>query len=138
MRFEKDIFITASAEKILALYADVAGWPAWDSEVKEASIDGSFTAGAQGLLKPASGPQASITFIDVQPPRSFTVESKLPLCSMRFEHEVLPSAANSVRVIHRVVFSGLLAPLFGRLIGAKIGKALPTTLQGLKDAAERV
>jgi hypothetical protein len=65
----------------------------------------------------------------------FTVESKLPLCTLRFEHE-LSAAENQIEALHRVSFVGFLSPLFGRLIGAQIKKGLPRTLEGLKSAAE--
>lgn len=87
------------------------------------------------MLEPSKGPKAKITFSEVVPNRSFTVNSKLPLCVMRFEHE-LSGSSGQTKVVHRVVFVGLLAPLFGRLIGSQIRKGLPNTLQGLKRVSE--
>jgi hypothetical protein len=69
--------------------------------------------------------------------RLFTVESKLPLCTMRFEHELSP-VGNQIQALHRVSFVGFLSPLFGRLIGSQIQKGLPRTLEGLKRAAEQL
>jgi hypothetical protein len=66
----------------------------------------------------------------------FTVESKLPLCTMRFEHE-LSVVENQIEALNRVSFVGFLSPLFGRLIGGQIKKGLPRTLEGLKRAAEK-
>lgn len=136
MQFEEKVLINAPAEKVFALYAGVSSWPAWDPDVKFASIDGAFASGATGTLHPSKGPKANISFTEVVLNRSFTVESKLPLCVMRFEHE-LSSVDGQVSALHRVSFVGLLSPLFGRLIGLQIRKGLPDTLQGLKHASEQ-
>ena len=135
MQFEEQIVIAAPLEKVFALYENVAAWSSWDPDVKTSSIEGSFSSGASGSLQPSSGPKVSIKFTEVMPNRSFTVETKLPLCVMRFEHELtlLPSGTNAK---HRVTFQGLLSPFFGRVIGSQIRKGLPNTMQGLKRAAE--
>jgi hypothetical protein len=136
MQFEQQVVIAASAEKVFSLYGDVKNWSAWDPDVKASSIEGEFISGAIGMLQPSSGPKAKIAFTEVVPNSSFTVESKLPLCVMRFEHE-LSSHSDGTKVVHRVIFEGLLSPLFGRLIGSQIQKGLPHTLQGLKHASEQ-
>ena len=135
MQFEEQIIIAAPPEKVFALYENVAAWSSWDPDVKTSSIEGSFSSGASGSLQPSSGPKAKIKFTEVMPNRSFTVETKLPLCVMRFEHDLtlLPSGTNAK---HRVTFQGLLSPFFGRVIGSQIRKGLPNALQGLKRAAE--
>lgn len=135
MQFEEKVIIAAPAEKVFSLYADVKGWSSWDSEVKTSSIEGEFASGAVGILQPSNAPRANITFTEVVPNCSFTVESKLPLCIMRFEHE-LSSYLGETKAVHRVTFKGIFSPLFGRLIGSQIRKDLPNTLQGLKRAAE--
>ena len=79
MRFEEKILMEAPAEKVFSLYADVPGWPSWDPDVTSASVSGSFTTGA---LRPPEGPEAKITFTEVAPGRSFTIEGSLPLCPL--------------------------------------------------------
>jgi hypothetical protein len=135
MEFQHTLDIEAKPEHIYKLYSDVAGWPKWDSEVEMSSISGAFEKGAEGTLKPKGGPQSKIQFIEVKPGLCFTVQSKLPLCIMTFEHELI-SKGISTTVIHRVTFTGFLSPLFGRLIGKGIQRTLPETMAGLKRAAE--
>jgi hypothetical protein len=135
LQFEERIEINASQQSVFAIYANVARWANWDSNVQSSSISGVFESGATGRLKPSNGPAAKIVFVEVVPNESFTVEAKLPLCVMRFEHELSP-IATGVRSVHRVTFSGILAPLFGRIIGGKIRQSLPRTMAGLKHAAE--
>ena len=135
IQFEEQIVIAASPEKVFALYENVADWASWDSDVKAATIEGSFSSGASGSLHPSSGHKVRIKFTEVMPNRSFTVESKLPMCVLRFEHELTPISSGT-NAKHRVTFQGLLAPFFGRIIGSQIRKALPIAMQSLKRAAE--
>jgi hypothetical protein len=121
---------------VFRLYRDVDGWSAWDPDVRPSSVEGGLQRGASGTLTPTRGPRASITVTDVQEDVSFTVESRLPLCTMRFEHELRPRG-HMTHVVHRVTFMGPLAFLFGRVIGTQIRKGLTRTLQGLKAASER-
>lgn len=136
MQFETSTFIAAQADTIFALYADVPNWPAWDPDAKAASIEGDFVSGAKGVITPNGGPKSTIHFTEVIRNRSFTVDCNLPLCLMRFEHE-LEAAAGGTRATHRVIFSGASAFLFGRVIGSGMKKSLPQALAGLKAAAEK-
>ena len=135
MQFEERIRIKATPEQIFAIYMNVSAWSNWDPDVLSSSIDGEFVSGIKGKLKPSKGPEAKIEFTEVTNNKSFTTISKLPLCKMSFEHELAP-LGEETEAIHRVVFSGLLSPLFGRLIGSGIKKGLSATMQGLKNAAE--
>jgi hypothetical protein len=65
----------------------------------------------------------------------FTVESKIPLFRMVFEHELSPQG-NAVRVRHRVTFSGALSFLLGRMLVKQMNQGLPVTLANLKRLAE--
>jgi hypothetical protein len=135
VNFQHSVLIDALPIDVYTLYMDVVRWPSWDSEVQESSISGVFETGAIGSLKPKGGPKSSIFFIDVKPNTSFTVQSKLPFCTMTFEHELVQRGL-STTATHRVLFTGLLSPVFGRLIGNGIRRTLPKTMRGLKHAAE--
>ena len=135
MQFEERTIINAAPEKIFPFYENVSEWSSWDPDVLSSSIDGNFVRGAKGKLKPAKGPEASIEFIEVIKNKSFTTISKLPLCTMSFEHKLIPSNGMT-EVVHKVSFKGLLSPIFGRLIGSEIKKRLPDTLKGLKNIVE--
>jgi hypothetical protein len=87
------------------------------------------------MVAPKDGPKYKVRFENVVANRSFNVICKLPLCEMRFEHE-LSAEGKKTKATHRVVFKGLLAPLFGRLIGNGMRKTLPHAMESLKRAAE--
>jgi hypothetical protein len=140
MKIEASATIKAPVQAVFALYADVPAWPVWDLDVKSASIDGAFVSGARGVIVPKGGPKSELLFTDVVTNKRFTAQCKLPLCVMRFEHELeaLNSGKGSeTRATHRVVFEGLLAPIFGRLIGSGMRKTLPNVMLSLKAVAEK-
>lgn len=124
MQFESSTTINAPAAHIFAIYANVADWTRWDPDVKASSFDGPFASGATGIVTPHGGPKSKLLFSHVVRNKSVTVECKLPLCLMRFDYE-LSAEGEATRATHRVKFEGLLAPLFGRLIGFGMKKTLP-------------
>lgn len=135
MSISQTIQISAPREAVFALYEDVASWPAWDAEVAEVSLPGGLRVGAVGWLKPTKGPKAHMQVSQVVPARSFTVESKLPLCRMQFGHE-LDGEGEQTRATHWVSFSGPLSFFFRRVIGGQVRASLPQTMLGLKRACE--
>lgn len=134
-KFEAKTLIDASPTQIFQIYSDVAGWKNWDPEVEWSQLNGEFAVGSQGKLKPPKAPASTIRIVEVEENKSFTVESRLPLCKMLFEHQLVSRGA-STEVLHRVSFSGLLSPLFAFLIGRQIDAGFPRTLAGLKKLAE--
>jgi hypothetical protein len=135
MHVEASTQIQATPAQIFAIYAKVDQWPQWDPDAKSASIEGPFVTGARGEIVPNGGPKSALLFEQVLKDRGFTVSCKLPLCTMRFVHE-LKADGDVTHVTHRAEFEGLLSPLFGRLIGSGMRKSLPKALAGLKAAAE--
>lgn len=135
MQFEASTTINAPIATVFALYADVGNWPAWDPDLKASSLKGAFVSGAVGEVKPHSGPKSELKFVEVIQGKSVRMECKLPLGMMHFDYE-LQTQGNSTVATHRTSFSGLLAPIWSRLIGSGMKKTLPAALAGLKKAAE--
>lgn len=135
MQVEHRVLVNARPEKIFSIYMDVANWNKWDPDTKASHINGPFSAGSTGRLTPAKGNTVPMLLTSVKENHHFTVESKIALFRMVFEHELL-DRGQSTEVIHRVSFYGLLAPILGRLVGAQVHKGLPVTLANLKLAAE--
>ena len=135
MTIEYSITIASSPEHIFAVYKDVDSWAQWDPDIEAVGMDGEFTVGTTGWLKPVGAPRTATRLVSVNEPSSFTVESKLPLCTMRFEHELQVVDAGTLAT-HRVLFSGPLAGVFSRLVGGKIQQGIKGTMEGLKHYAE--
>lgn len=128
--------IPTPAQPIFALYADVAGWSRWDPDTKAASLDGPFQVGAKGRLVPTKGRAVPIELTQLETDRSFTVQARIPLFKMVFEHELRPTAGGT-EATHRVTFTGWLAPLLGRMLAAQLRTNLPSTLASLSRHAQR-
>ncbi len=135
MPIEHSITIASTPEHIFGIYKDVDSWAQWDPDIEAVGMDGEFTVGTRGWLKPVGAPKTSTRLASVSEPSSFTVESKLPWCKMRFEHELQMVDAGT-RVTHRVLFTGPLAGVFSLLVGGKIQKGIKGTMEGLKRYAE--
>ena len=135
MQVEHKILVNASADRVFAIYADVANWHLWDPDTRAAHIAGPFREGAVGTLTPTRGRSVPMVLTSVVPDRSFTSESRIPLFRMVFEHELVPEGA-ATRVTHRVSFSGGLAFILGRIIGGQVNRGLPVTLARLKARVE--
>jgi Polyketide cyclase / dehydrase and lipid transport len=135
MHVEHRTTAQASPETIFALYADVAHWHTWDPDTRSATLDGPLQVGAQGTLTPTQGRTVPMRVTAMVPGRAFTVESKIPLFRMVFEHMLVPGPAGT-EIVHRVTFSGLLSLVLGPLLIRQLNVGLPVTLGNLKQRAE--
>lgn len=136
IQVESKIVIPTPAQAIFALYADVAGWSRWDPDTRQASLDGPFQAGSKGRLVPTQGRAVPMELTRVETDRSFTVQSRIALFAMVFDHELRAVGAGT-EATHRVTFSGLLAPLLGRMLAAQLRTNLPITLASLSRHAQQ-
>lgn len=136
MSISASIVIDRPASDVFAIYKDVDSWARWDPDVEAVALHGPFASGTRGWLKPVGAPKTKTMMTQVEEDRSFTVESRLPLCRMIFLHDLIETA-DGTAVTHTVLFEGLLAPVFSRLIGKKIRSGIDATMQGLKTYAEQ-
>ncbi len=135
MQVEHCVLVHAPAERIFRIYEDVSAWHTWDPDTKSASIDGPFAIGTRGTLTPPKGHTVPMLLTRVDRDVCFTVESRIPLFRMVFEHELVPQGG-AVKVIHRVTFSGALSFVLGRMLVKQLNQGLPVTLGNLKHRAE--
>lgn len=136
IQVESKIVIPTPAQPIFALYADVAGWSRWDPDTQAASLDGPFQLGSRGRLVPTHGRAVPMQLTQLEPGRSFTVQARIPLLEMVFDHE-LRAVSGGTEATHRVSFTGLLAPLLGRMLAAQLRRNLPRTLASLSRHAQQ-
>ena len=135
MKFEHSIKIFADQATVFAAFKDVSSWSQWDPETEAASMDGAFSVGTRGKIKPKGAPESKILLTEVTQNQSFTVECSLPLCKMHFIHLMQP-IVDGTELINQLEFTGLLGPVFGRLFGKGIDKGIPESLKGLKHHIE--
>lgn len=136
MQVERRITIATSPETIFQIYEDVQNWHTWDPDTKQAFIEGPFRVGTRGRITSPKGMSVPMLFTEVVPNKCFTVESKIPLFCMLFEHELI-SISGATEVIHRVTFSGLLSFILGPMLSKQLNTGLPVTLLNLKTLAEK-
>ena len=136
MQVEHRMIAHAQPEVIYRIYEDVAGWHTWDPDTKQATLDGPLRVGARGRITPPKGLTVPMLITQVASDRSFTVESKIPLFRMVFEHELRPCETGT-EIVHRVTFSGLLSLVLGSMLSKQLNAGLPVTLGKLKQLAER-
>jgi len=136
-QYSETVETYATAEAIWALWSDPATWHTWDAEVTSASIYGEFAQGAKGVMQPASGPKVAFELTQVDINSAFVNRARLPLATLDFSHRYIPSSIDGVpaQVTHGVEIRGLLAPLFGFLIGRGVKKHLRTAMLKLAEKA---
>jgi len=135
MTVNESIIVNAPADTVFAVYEDVANWSSWDKEVISSVLDGPFEVGTTGEIVPKGEPRSPIKLTEVTRDKSFTVECKLPFCKMHFIHE-LAIIDSGTTVVNKAEFSGFLAPLFSRLVGAKLQVGIAASLESLKQRVE--
>lgn len=135
MQVEHSILIQAPAERVFRIYENVSAWHTWDPDTKRATLEGPFAVGSRGSLTPTKGNTVPMLLTKVERGSCFTVESRIPMFRMLFEHELVPDGS-AVKATHRVTFSGLLSFLLGRMLAKQVDEGLPVTLANLKRLAE--
>ncbi|WP_019219879.1 hypothetical protein [Bartonella florencae] len=123
----EEINTEASAEQIWAMWEDVTTWPCWDHELEWVELSGAFKAGTAGQMKPKKVPKVTFILDKVMKNVCFSNYAKLPFTHIRFNHEYVLSTESGFlknKIRHTVAMSGLLAPLFGMIIGTKIKQHL--------------
>jgi len=90
-------------------------------------------------MQPKSGPKVAFTLTEVTINENFTNRAKLPLATLDFSHFYSPKSEDgaAAQLTHRVTIRGLLAPLFGLLIGRGVKKHLRPTMLKLAEKCEQ-
>lgn len=135
MQIEHKTTVFAPSSVLFQIYEDVSNWHVWDPDTQRAFLDGPLSVGAKGKLTPTKGNTVPMRVTEVTRDRSFTVEARIPLFRMVFEHELHPNIGGT-EVVHRVTLSGPLLFILGRMLGKQIDSGLPVTLKKLKQLAE--
>lgn len=135
MQIEHKTTVLATPEVLFRIYEDVANWHTWDPDTKHAFLNGPLQPGSHGKLVPAKGNTVPMRVTDVVKDESFTVESKIPLFRMVFEHQ-LTQRPDGTEVVHRIILSGPLLFILGPMLARRINAGLPVTLKNLKALAE--
>lgn len=135
-QFSETINTNASPQEVWSIWTDAHNWPVWDTELEWVKLEGPFVEGAIGTMKPRGAPDVEFVLTNVEENRQFVDLAKLPLTRIAFIHRYETAADGTGRIMHKVEMNGLLAPLFGRLIGSKIRAHLRDAMEELSSLAE--
>lgn len=125
-------FTSHSAQSVFSLWADPAGWPSWDAEVREVDFAAVAELGAKGKMRPASGPASTFLITAFERDRVFTNASSLPGAKLIFEHRVAP-AGDGAKLEVSVGVDGFLAPLWQRILRKSLANAARSSVTGLLE-----
>jgi uncharacterized protein YndB with AHSA1/START domain len=127
----------ARPERLWQLWSDTSTWPSWNPDVEDVKLDRPLGPGAAGTMRTRSGGTHNIAIRDVEPGRSFVLESDgVPVTKLLFKCEVVPLSDGS-RISQSVRLQGPLAFLFGPMMGGRIAQSFRPLLEGLAGAAEK-
>ena len=137
-RYQHEVIVPTSAEKLYRAIADVSRWPSWDEGLERVEHDGRTEPGATFVLKPRGGPRVSMTIEAAEAPSRFVDLAHLPLARMRTSHELLATGdgrGTCVRVVIEVF--GPLAWLWDRVIARDQAAGCAAQTLALAAYAER-
>jgi hypothetical protein len=114
----------------------MATWPEWNSDTEWVRLDGPFTAGARGVLKPRGGPRVKFEVTALIPDQEFTDVSRLAGARLTFRHliQARPDGGSDLHVT--ITISGPLGWLWTRALGKGLAASLTPDLAGLVATAE--
>jgi uncharacterized protein YndB with AHSA1/START domain len=127
----------APADRIWRIWSDTSTWPSWNPDVQKVRLDRPLGNGATGTMQTKSGGTHNIAIRDVEPGRSFVLQSDgVPATRLLFKCEVAGSG-NGSRISQTVTLEGPLSFLFGPMMGSRIAQSFGPLLEGLASTAER-
>jgi hypothetical protein len=117
-------------------WADMAGWPQWNTDTEWVRLQGPSVAGATGRLKPEGGFAVRGVVGRLVPGRELVDTSTLPGARLRFAHLVGERPAGAARSTPEVTVTGPLGWLWGRVLGGGLRASAQGDLHQLATLAE--
>ncbi len=128
---------SAPKENVWKLWSDVETWPMWDHGLEWCRLDGPFSAGTKGALKPKGSPTVSFELTHVEPGHSYSDLSSLPLTKLKFTHTLEKLSRGQYQIRHRASCKGLLAPILFLTLRRDLKKGMPQSVRKLAEIAEK-
>ncbi len=126
----------ASPQAFFDRWADMATWPEWNLDTDWVRLDGPFTEGATGTLKPKGGFAVRFAVERLVPGEIFLDVSYLPGARLVFDHGVRLLEDGRTEVSVQVRLSGPLAPLWRLILGSGVASSVQPDLERLAAVAE--
>jgi len=126
----------ASETKIWQVLTDVENWKDWIGGIEYSTIHGNFENGTLITIKNIKAPQATNILKDIVVNKSFTLQAKMPLCTMDCTHEIVKEN-DMLKVRLGVRMYGALSFIFRSIFGKKLTSSLPVATKKLVELAEK-
>ena len=132
------IEVAAPPVRVWEVLVDVERWPEWTDSVSSVRLlgDGPLAVGSRVEVSQPRIPQGTYTVTALDPGRAFTWEQRQPGSTVSAHHECTPLPDGGTRVELRVVMSGALGGVVGRLYRGLTERYLAMEAAGLKARAE--
>lgn len=102
MEFSFMTRINATREKVWDYYADIQKWFAWESDLKNITLNGEFKTGSVGIMELEGMPPMEYSLTSVKESSEFWDKTDTPMGSIYFGHEISENGDSSVNVRHTV------------------------------------
>jgi hypothetical protein len=119
-------------------WADMTTWPEWNLDTAWVKLDGPFTQGSTGTLKPKGGPVVSFVIERLSPNTDFVDVSRLYGARLKFAHLVNERPDGGSDVTVTVSMTGPLSRLWRVILGRGLAASAQPDLDRLAAVAEGV
>jgi hypothetical protein len=113
--------------------ANIAGWAEIDENIELIRVEGIPAKDTKFVLKPKGGPTLTFTIGDFDPPTTYSDICHMPFATMKTTHHLVAGDVTTIDI--QIVIEGILAPLWGVLVGRKHADGLPAQTQRFITAA---
>ncbi len=130
---------SASTEQVWKIWSDMSTWGDWNPNVSTMDWTGGFVQGSEGIMNTRAGQHHKMKLAEVQPGRSFVLETRVvPGTMFRFNCRIEPAsgAAGKTKISQMVEIKGPLGPIMQGMMGPQVSKEFPTLLANLARKAE--
>lgn len=139
---ETRIEINASPEKVWAILTDFKNYPLWNPFIK--SIEGEMKVGKnfKARIEPpdAQGMSFSPVLLAFEPAKEFRWKGKLfvkGLFDGEHQFTLIKNSDGSTTLIQSEKFSGILVPIFSKMINTNTRKGFELMNEKIKELAEK-
>jgi hypothetical protein len=114
----------ASAEDVWAVWTNPTEWPG--DVIVMAKIDGPFAVGAKITMRVKGHPPLRLAVTRVEAPMLWTGVARVPGLTETIDHLIEPTDSGTL-ITQRTVFTGPLASVAARVLGATVRKTFEAT-----------
>jgi hypothetical protein len=126
---------TATADQVWKVWSDMSTWGEWNPNVATMDWTGGFVQGSTGVMNTRAGMHHPMKLAEVQPGRSFILETRVIPGTVFFFHCKVEPAGGKTKVSQTVSVGGPLGFL-GFMFGPQVSKEFGTLLSNLAKRAE--